>query len=134
MQLAELVEAVANDERSLLGRVSSVRDRVADRYISTEIAYNLSLRVASMQAAGLVPNYEASMGKMFSSEQGQEIHRVAVRAFGLHSQLWPGDGREVLDGQHIRGYIRSIPSTIAGGSSEVQRNIIATRGLGLPRG
>ena len=134
LQLAELLEAVANDERSLLPRSDSVRARVADRAIAIEIAYNLSLRVASMQAAGLVPNYEASMGKMFGSEQGQELHRVAVRAFGLHSQLWPGDGREVLGGQHIRGYIRSIPSTIAGGSSEVQRNIIATRGLGLPRG
>ncbi|MCY4454752.1 MAG: acyl-CoA dehydrogenase family protein [Chloroflexi bacterium] len=134
LQLAELLDAVVNDERSLLSRSDSIRDRIADRYISTEISYNLSLRVASMQAAGLVPNYEASMGKMFASEQGQELHRVGVRAFGLHSQIWPGDGREVLKGDHIRGYIRSIPSTIAGGSSEVQRNIIATRGLGLPRG
>ena len=134
LQLTALLDAVVNDERSLLSRSQAIRDRVAERYIATEISYNLSLRVASMQAAGLVPNYEASMGKMFASEQGQELHRVGVRAFGLHSQIWPGDGREVLKGEHIRGYIRSIPSTIAGGSSEVQRNIIATRGLGLPRG
>jgi alkylation response protein AidB-like acyl-CoA dehydrogenase len=134
LQLDELIEAATTDDRSLLGGSPSIRARIADRAIAIEIAYNLSLRVASMQAAGLVPNYEASMGKMFSSEQGQELHRVGVRTFGLHSQIWPGDGREVIDGKHIRGYIRSIPSTIAGGSSEVQRNIIATRGLGLPRG
>ncbi|MDA1062703.1 MAG: acyl-CoA dehydrogenase family protein [Chloroflexi bacterium] len=134
LSIEELVEAASTDERSHLDRNPSVRQRIADRAMATEISYNLSLRVASMQAAGLVPNYEASMSKMFASEQGQELHRVGVRVFGLHSQLWPGDGREVLGGKHIHGYIRSIPSTIAGGSSEVQRNIIATRGLGLPRG
>ena len=134
LSIEELVEAASTDERSHLDRNPSVRERIAERAMATEISYNLSLRVASMQAAGLVPNYEASMSKMFASEQGQELHRVGVRLFGLHSQLWPGDGREVLGGKHIHGYIRSIPSTIAGGSSEVQRNIIATRGLGLPRG
>ena len=102
--------------------------------IGAAITHNFALRVASMQAAGLVPNYEASMTKLFHSEQSQELHRVALRAFGLHAQIWPGDGREVLGGRHIFLYIRTIPATIAGGSSEVQRNIIATRGLGLPRG
>jgi alkylation response protein AidB-like acyl-CoA dehydrogenase len=92
------------------------------------------MRIASMQAAGLVPNYEASIGKMFSSEHGQELHRVGLRVFGLYANLWPGDPRAPINGKHTYGYIRSIPSTIGGGSSEIQRNIIATRGLGLPRG
>ena len=132
--LKELIETARDDERAVLGRSPALSGRIVDRWIAVEIAYDLSLRVASIQAAGMVPNYEASMGKMFSSENGQEIHRVGVRTFGLYGQLWPGDSHAPLGGKHIQGYVRSIPSTIAGGSSEVQRNIIATRGLGLPRG
>ncbi len=132
--LDELLEAVRSDERSTIDRSSALRQRIAGSYIAVEVAYILSMRIASIQAANMVPNYEASMGKMFSSENGQEIYRVGVRAFGLYGQLWPGDPRAPLDGKHIHGYVRSIPSTIAGGSSEIQRNIIATRGLGLPRG
>jgi len=111
-----------------------VRDRIAERYTAIDVSYNLSMRIASMQAAGLVPNYEASMGKMFSSECGQEVHRVALHLFGLYANLWPGEPLAPLFGAQTHGYVRSVPSTIAGGSSEIQRNIIATRGLGLPRG
>ncbi len=132
--LRELIGAVRSDERSVLGRSPALRGRIVDRWIGVDVAYNLSLRIASIQASGMVPNYEASMGKMFSSENGQEVFRVGVRAFGLYGQLWPGDSLAPLGGKHIHGYVRSIPSTIAGGSSEIQRNIIATRGLGLPRG
>ncbi|MBM4415264.1 MAG: hypothetical protein FJ035_03195 [Chloroflexi bacterium] len=132
--LAELVDTACTDERSLLDRNRFLRGRIADRALDIEVSYAFSMRIASMQAAGLVPNYEASMGKMFGSEAGQELHRVGMRTFGLHATLWPGDERAPLAGKHTRGYVRSIPSTIAGGSSEVQRNIIATRGLGLPRG
>ncbi|MGE0229296.1 MAG: acyl-CoA dehydrogenase family protein [Dehalococcoidia bacterium] len=133
-EFRELLAAARGDARSSLGRSPALRGRLTDRAIAIEVAYNFSLRVASIQAAGMVPNYEASVAKMFSSEQGQELHRVGVRTFGLFGQVWPGDGAAPLGGAHIEGYIRSIPSTIGGGSSEVQRNIIATRGLGLPRG
>ena len=134
LDLDELVEAAVSDDRSALDHTPALRERIADRHIAVDVAYNFSLRIGTMQAAGLVPNYEASTGKMFASENGQELHRVGVRTFGLYSNLWPGDALAPLGGKHIHGYVRSIPSTIAGGSSEVQRNIIATRGLGLPRG
>ena len=132
--LAELVAAARGDARSALGHSPALRRRLADRALAIEVCYQLSLRIASMQAAGLVPNYEASMGKMFSSEHGQELHRAGLRTFGLYAGLWPGDPKAPLGGKHTHGYVRSIPSTIGGGSSEIQRNIIATRGLGLPRG
>ena len=132
--LEELLDAARNDDRSVLDRSPAVRARLAERALAIEVCYQLSMRIASMQAAGMVPNYEASMGKMFSSEHGQELYRVGIRTFGLYGDLWPGDPKAPLNGKHIHGYVRSIPSTIAGGSSEIQRNIIATRGLGLPRG
>ena len=132
--LHELLEAARSDERSLLEGNQALRGRLVDRATAIEVAYNFSLRVASIQASGGVPNYEASVAKMFSSENGPELHRVGVRAFGLYGQVWPGDEHAPLGGTHIEGYVRSIPATIGGGSSEIQRNIIATRGLGLPRG
>jgi len=132
--LTELLEAARSDDRSVLDRSPSLRARLADRALAIEVCYQLSMRIASMQAAGMVPNYEASIGKMFSSEHGQELYRVGIRTFGLYGDLWPGDPKAPLNGKHIHGYVRSIPSTIGGGSSEIQRNIIATRGLGLPRG
>jgi len=53
----------------------------------------------------------------------------------LYSNLWDNeDTRSPMETMFTRDYVRSIPGTIAAGSSEIQRNVIATRGLGLPRG
>ena len=96
--------------------------------------YQLCLRIASMQAAGQIPNYEASMAKLFGAELTQRIARTAVSAFGLYSNLWDGaDPRAPMEAWATREYVFTAPQTIAGGASEIQRNIIATRGLGLPR-
>jgi alkylation response protein AidB-like acyl-CoA dehydrogenase len=96
---------------------------------------NISLRIASMQAAGRVPNYEASMGKMYSTELTQRIARTGTKAFGLYGNLWAhSEPYAPLGAQHTHQYCDSVVLTIAGGSNEIQRNIIATRGLGLPRG
>ena len=57
-----------------------------------------------------------------------------MSAFGLYSNLWDEDDpRAPMSARATRSYVFSVPSTIAGGTSEIQRNIIATRGLGLPR-
>ncbi|MBI2766798.1 MAG: acyl-CoA dehydrogenase family protein [Chloroflexi bacterium] len=103
----------------------------ADRWIETQTAMLLSQRVVSMQAAGQIPNYEASIGKLFNSELSQKIARTTLKMLGL----WGGitDGSAPLGGRAAVEYVGSVPMTIAGGTSEIQRNIIATRGLGLPR-
>ena len=110
-----------------------VRLGLADRFIEAEVLTNFALRVVSMQAAGTVPNHEASVNKLFGSGVTQGIPRTAMQAFGLYGNLWEGDEQAPMDGQFCKDYIKSIPATIAAGTSEVQRNIIATRGLGLPR-
>jgi alkylation response protein AidB-like acyl-CoA dehydrogenase len=111
------------------------RTELADLYLSSEVGRLMSLQVASLQVRGQVPNYEASMVKLFASELSQRAANATVRMFGLRGTLYGGSrGYEAIDGRFARQYSRVLPSTIAGGSSEVQRNIIATRGLGLPRG
>ena len=74
------------------------------------------------------------MGKLFSSELHQRVARTAAKALGLYTNLWPGSARAPLGGEFADSYVRTIPETIAGGTSEVQRGVIAGRGLGLPRG
>ena len=134
--LTQLID-YANSEhgREKAKITESVRAELADRYIETDVGSGFSFRIISMQNAGQIPNYEASMAKMFISESGQRVARTGTKVFGLYSNLWDEeDERAPARAVFTRRYVTSIPGTIAAGSSEIQRNIIATRGLGLPRG
>ena len=93
----------------------------------------LSYRVASILAKGGVPNQEASLLKLFLSELDQRIANTGVGILGMHGGLMPGSPHERLQAQFALTYLTTVCRTIAGGTSEIQRNIIATRGLGLPR-
>jgi alkylation response protein AidB-like acyl-CoA dehydrogenase len=112
-----------------------VRYALADRAVEVEVGRYLSYRVTSMQARGQIPNAEASMTKLFSSELAQRLANTGVKIMGLYGQVRPESGRWArLHGRFAMAYMMTVASTIAGGTSEIQRNIIATRGLGLPRG
>ena len=128
-------EEDAGSGKSLMSRSAQARADFADRYIEARVAKTLSQRVISMQARGQIPNYEASMTKLFSSEFSQRIARTATKLLGKYGDIRDRDG----DYSQMRGrwagmYLQSVSSTLAGGTSEIQRNVIATRGLGLPRG
>jgi alkylation response protein AidB-like acyl-CoA dehydrogenase len=117
-----------------LGWDPSLRYELAERYIETEAAMMLSSRVVTLQARGLIPNYEASAVKLYSMEMAQRIANTGLRLLGLYGQLARGSKWAPLKGRLEYQYLRSIGSTIEGGTSEIQRNIMATRGLDLPRG
>ena len=121
--------------RAKARRSPTLRSEIADRYTEANVARLFSYRVISIQLRGEVPNYEASMQKLFSDQLVQAIARTAMKTLGLYGPLWDGDDeRTVLRAKWARGSIGAIATTIGGGTSEIQRNIIATRGLGLPRG
>ncbi|MCH8850395.1 MAG: acyl-CoA dehydrogenase family protein [Chloroflexi bacterium] len=110
------------------------RHMLADLWIDLNIGRLMSYRVVTMQAKGLVPNYEASIVKVFNSEYSQRLAQAGLQVLGLHGQLHPDSPHARLAGRFERAYLTSVGATIAAGTSEIQRNIIATRGLGLPRG
>jgi len=121
---------IVRDDPWLSRRLDSspLRHEIAQRFIEAEVMYQLSLRIISMQNRGQLPNDEASMAKLFNSELSQRVAQTCLQVMGLRGQLTEGDETAA------RLYLGMVPATIRGGTSEVQRNVIATRGLGLPRG
>jgi 3-oxocholest-4-en-26-oyl-CoA dehydrogenase alpha subunit len=110
-----------------------IRNRFADLWIETEASRWLSYRVAAMQQRGMVPNYEASIVKVLATESSQRIYNFGTKMLGLYGQLTADSKWTRLRGAIESGYLSSGAPTIYSGSNEIQRNVIATRGLGLPR-
>ncbi|HEY8171656.1 MAG TPA: acyl-CoA dehydrogenase family protein [Dehalococcoidia bacterium] len=134
LQLDGLVRFAKEHEAkgtSRTGYLSSIKSELADRYIEANVAKMMSYRVVTMQAKGMIPNHEASMTKLFASELTQRIARTGIKVLGMYGQLYGDDAP--MKGRYESSYLTSLSSTIAGGTSEIQRNIIAQRGLGLPR-
>jgi alkylation response protein AidB-like acyl-CoA dehydrogenase len=96
----------------------------------------MSYKIISIQAKeGVAPGHEASVAKLYGTELNQRIYRTGMKLVGMYGQMDPkSEGPEPpMNGRIKYMYLRSVANTIEGGTSEIQRNIIATRGLGLPR-
>jgi alkylation response protein AidB-like acyl-CoA dehydrogenase len=111
-----------------------VRNALADRYIECEVARLIAYNVAHMQGQGLVPNKEASISKVFGSETAQRTARTCMDILGLYGALGRSAQWAPLAGRIQDYWMLSFSDTIAAGTSEIQRNVIASRGLGLPGG
>lgn len=107
-----------------------LRWRLADLKVGLEVGRLLCYRTAYLQSIGQVPNYEASMAKVYGTEWSQRMMAVAMQLIGLDGAAHEGG---TLAHAIAQGYRGAVSRTIAGGTSEIQRNIIANRGLGLPR-
>ncbi len=93
----------------------------------------LSFQVIGMQTRGLVPNKEASIAKLYSTELDQRLAATGMKLLGLYSQVLRDSPHTAMNGRLPSLYMYATTSTIGGGTSEVQRNIIAQRGLGMPK-
>jgi alkylation response protein AidB-like acyl-CoA dehydrogenase len=129
----DLVRHVREGADGARAALAPVRRALADRAIEYEVGRLLAYRVAWLLSEGRMPNYEASMSKAYGSEWTQRVARTGmslVAATGLART----PAERALRTQIEQAYLSTVSATIAGGTSEIQRNIIATRGLGLPRG
>ena len=133
--LETLAEYAKQTERNgePLSEDPTIRRKLARRFVETEVSRRLSYKVAWMQSEGMAPNAEASMSKMYGTELTQRVARTGMEILGMAGQLSAGSKWAPLSGHVQRSYLMSVSSTIAAGTSEIQRNIIAQRGLGLPR-
>jgi alkylation response protein AidB-like acyl-CoA dehydrogenase len=113
---------------------ASVRNKLADLAVETETGRLIAYRTAWLQAKGEVPNYEASIGKVWMAMLGIKVANVGLGILGTHGQLTPGSPGAQLYGRVATAYLLAVSGPIGGGTSDIQKNIIAQRGLGLPRG
>jgi len=118
-------------EMSTLGRNLGLRQELTDRMIEVQVTRLMAYQIVSMLGRGLIPNYQASMLKTFATEMAQRVSATGIKVLGLYGGLYGEKAPE--KGAISRRYLDDLGLTIAAGTSEIQRNIIATRGLGLPR-
>ncbi len=113
-----------------------VRHKLAQVAIEIEVCRTLAYRIGWLQSKGEQPTFEASEVKIFGSEMTQRFAHVVGTMLGLYAQVdRTTTQREYVflsgRGEHL---IRQQPMfSLIGGANEIQRNLIAGRGLGLPR-
>ncbi|GAA3934280.1 acyl-CoA dehydrogenase family protein [Actinomadura viridis] len=133
--LNDLVAYVRSPEgraRTRTDRGASFRREIARRHTEIRVLANLARYTVSRQAAGAEPGFEASVNQLFGAELHQRLARTGAKAFGRSGALWERAGAP-LNGTFTHMRRDAVAATFLGGAAEIQRNVIATRGLRLPR-
>ena len=111
-----------------------VRQKVAQLVTQGEVARCLGLKfVAASSAGGKPPTIEASMYKLFATSLSQRVANASMDLGGPGSQLRVKTADAPMQGRAESTYRYTVIDTVGGGGSEIQKNIIARRGLGLPK-
>lgn len=131
--LVEYAKHTVVDGRSL-SKDPLIRQKLAQLEIEFDVLKLLYFQLAHLLDHGKIPSYQSSMEKTFFSELAQRVADAAMEILGLRGQVSVTDKRTVLHGRADYFYRWCFIESIYGGTSEIQRNIIAQRGLGLPRG
>ena len=111
-----------------------LRQKLAQLWIDTEVFKYTGARAITRLLKGELPGPEASTGKMMWVEGHQRLQELAMEIEGPFSQLTKGSRWAVADGLWQHTFLRSRANSIEGGTTEIQKNIIGERVLGLPKG
>jgi alkylation response protein AidB-like acyl-CoA dehydrogenase len=124
---------IANARRGACDRDPLWRQRLADLAIKARVIKSFQLRSMSDSLHGRTNPHISSAMKLFTTELTQRFSETAVDLLGVYGNLWEGSPRTPDNGRPAYQFLYDRSMTIAGGTSEVQRNIVAQRVLGLPR-
>ncbi len=110
-----------------------LRDEIASLGMLDE-AFHLTLARIEQSSQGGTPGPEGSISKIVGSELKQRRFELGMKVAGIQGLGWEGPGFDDDDLEYTRDWLRSRATTIEGGSSEIQKNIVSKRVLGLPEG
>jgi alkylation response protein AidB-like acyl-CoA dehydrogenase len=110
-----------------------VRHKLADMAVCNEVCRLLCYRVVWMQSKGMIPAYETSASYLHTAELTRRLGHTGMEILGLYGQLDKRSKWAPLKGAIKSLCLGSLGLGIGGGTNEIQRNLIATIGLGLPR-
>lgn len=101
--------------------------------IEVEVSRYLSYHVASLQDRAVPFSHQASVAKVYGTELLLRVYNVGLKVMGLYGQLSKNSKDAPFNGRYAFEYLNAWGGMFGAGTSEIQRTIIATRGLGLPR-
>jgi len=131
--LTEYVKGATRDGRPMKDD-SVVRSKVAQLHTEAEVARVLGLKfVAASSSGGAPPTSEASEYKLFTTEFSRRLANASMDLAGPGGQLRVHTEEAPMAGRSESTYRYTVIDTIGGGSSEIQKNILARRKLGLPK-
>src|SRR6059036_2099471 len=110
-----------------------IRQEIARGWIEVELMGLMNCRTLTRLERGEEPGPESSLVKLFWASLTQRLHQLALELEGPYAALVAGSSHAIEDGRWQQAFLWSRVGAIAGGTSEVQANIIAQRILGLPR-
>jgi alkylation response protein AidB-like acyl-CoA dehydrogenase len=127
-------------ERAKLGLAGgwddpSIRNELVRLWSEEQIRGWTNDRIRAGLRAGAPPGPESSIGKVHGSELNQRIQMLATEMLGPAGTAWEGEAGSYSESMpaEVRGMLRSRANTIEGGTSEVNKNILAERVLGMPK-
>ena len=130
--LIELARKMDKHGRSVV-KDPLMRQKIAQLWIDTECLKYMGARAITKLLKGEMPGPEASAGKMGWVETHQKIQELAMEIEGPYSQILRGSDWAVDGGLWQYTFLRSRANSIEGGTTEIQKNIIGERVLGLPK-
>jgi 3-oxocholest-4-en-26-oyl-CoA dehydrogenase alpha subunit len=133
--LEELIDYVNSDDAEVSAAKTdpTVRVKLAELHMEVEAARLMCYDVSYRQGKGEIPSSEASMSKVAASEVYLKVLDYGVDLLGMYGVLEPGSDQAELQGRFFKMRLFYTSGPILAGTNEIQKNIIAQRGLGLPR-
>jgi len=131
-QLLDAARQVKRNGRALID-IPYYRHRIAELQIQLEALRLHSYRQLTNSIRGRGAGVDSMVTKLAGSELGHDLALAAMEMFGDYTMLESGANDRLQRGSWARHLMTSIAFQIAGGTSHIQKNIIAQRGLGMPR-